>query len=204
MRYYTNSEIGTYQRCKRKWYLGYVKKLHAKREKFRAARTVGSLVHDMLAQEYEGEVPWKATLKLHSDILYDVWGDMLPEDPDLAKEIKDTLEYAAAIVEGYWQWIEEEGGDSDLHLLSVEQERHVELDLNRDQPIHLLGKLDARFQRESDNMRVFFDHKVVGDLVKFPRWAHLSPQMLTYHLIEYLLAEEDEVTDGGYPEKILV
>ncbi len=197
MRYYTNSEIGTYLRCRRKWYLAYVRKLHARREKFRPARTVGAIVHDCLAQEYEGQVEWKHTLKLHADILLDIWGDVLPEDPDLAKEIKDTLEYVAAIVEGYWQWVEEEGGDSDLRLIDVEQERSVELDLSKPEPVALLGKLDARFQRESDGMRVFMDHKVVGDLVKFPRWAHMSPQMLTYHLIEYLLQEEKDVTDGG-------
>jgi hypothetical protein len=71
------------------------------------------------------------------------------------------------------------------------------LELDRPDEIFLLGKLDARWKRLSDGARVFMDHKVVGDLVQFPKWAHLSPQMLTYHLIEYLLKEDDEFTDGG-------
>ncbi len=207
-RYYTNSELWTARRCRRRWWLTYYRQLRRRKDEFNASRTTGVIVHDALAVYYETGAHPLGIVQQHELALKDLYEPELTaaETPDLERELVDAVSYAAAIVTGYVEWLAETGADQGLRLIATESEVAAPLrdDLGAPQlsvmgdPIYLLGKLDARFEHEELGFRFFMDHKVVPDLVKFPKWAHLSPQMLMYHLIEYLTTQEhDPRMDGG-------
>lgn len=203
VRFYTNSEIETYKRCKRKWFLGYVMR-YAKPPKLWGARQRGSLSHSSLDLYYStGDDPLDFIRSEQVRLRQEYLGSMMEFEEGMAeegvREIDKMCDLVLAMVEGYIEHVTTEGLDLDYELIETEQERSVSLD-KYVPGTALLGKLDAKFRRLSDGFRVFFDHKTVGDLTQFPRWAHMSPQMLMYEMIEYLLLNEDDeegLVDAG-------
>lgn len=217
-RYYTNSELGTFRDCPRRWYIQHYLKRARKREYLNENTEIGNGVHFAVAEHYNSG--------LQSDIVADVvlYFARLREEQALGENPSDgeiaiveanleTIDkaeaYAKIMVEGYVQWLEEEGEDSYLQFISAEEEVAVEFPsdgLPKDgiEKPFLLAKLDARFIDERTGARVFMDHKSVQNFVEREKWAHLDPQFLFYSLIDYLqnladAASPDEVpwTDGG-------
>lgn len=202
-RYFTNSELGTYLDCPRRWYLAYVLKLLPTRERYKPPRVIGNVVHNALALYYDaGTDPREVVLVERARLLarYEAITAENPLDEEVIADINGDMDMAHAIVEGYLVWLEETGADQDLEFLDSEKEVSASiLDYLDDwygyEDVLLLGKLDSRTQRRSDGARLFVDHKTVGDLVQLPRWAHLNTQFLHYHTIERMTS--DTRTDGG-------
>jgi hypothetical protein len=197
-RYYTNSELETAQDCYRHWYLGYYLRLELARERLIPPRFRGTLVHSGLAVHYEtGNNPLDYMraegIRIRSDYVAKV--DQVDEE-ELA-ELDKVIDLALIMVEGYLEWVSEEGVDQDLEFIASEDE--VRYHLGDRWPewegIHLVGKLDERFRRRSDRFTFFMDHKTVGDLLQLPKWAQINTQLLMYNLI--LRLTTDEVVDGG-------
>lgn len=192
MKYLTNSELKVWRRCRRWWYFQHYLNLAPNREHLSEARETGSVVHAAIAEAYETN--WaqdpESTVVLACERLREAYAE---SETDL--ETIDRIEdYARLIVTGYLQWLEEEGADQGLTLVATEEEVSFEM---HGTGVTILGKLDARFQREMDGARVFMDHKVVGNLTDYPKWAHLDPQFKMYHTLERLTKAEEEWTDGG-------
>lgn len=187
----SNSEIQTFKDCRRKWWLQYYRRMQAKNKDFTGALALGSRVHEALDQYYSKGVP---LLKAHSDL---VAQDRLL----LEAEWRDTsaldteADLGRIMLEGYLQWVEEEGIDAELEMVSTEEKIIAPL-FNGE--VELQGKLDMRVRRKIDGVRMFRDFKTVGgSLSDFANLAPMNEQILTYMLLESTKENEDNRSEGG-------
>jgi len=68
-------------------------------------------------------------------------------------------ELGRIMLDGYLEWVEEEGIDSELEMISTEEIISMPM-FNGE--IELQGKLDMRVRRKADGVRMFRDFKTVG------------------------------------------
>lgn len=189
----TNSELRTFKRCPRKWYLAYYRGLKLRDESLVGPRAIGLRVHLALAAYYsQGHDPVDT---LHATVADDE--RRLPDDPTVAKQFQSEAELARIMIEGYLEWLRETGRDQGLKLVATEE--IVEVPFPAVEGVVLVGKLDQRIEREIDGARLFNDFKTVGSLLA--KTLHMDEQMLHYHLLELLDLKERGIegqhTAGG-------
>jgi hypothetical protein len=200
--YFSNSEIQTFKRCRRKWWLAWFRGLHLKVESPTGVRQIGDRAHRALKAHYVpgGPPSGQALLDaLEREIVIDRQRLSTDTLDETRKKFEDEANLERIILEGYLEWLKETGSDSDLEVIAPEVYLEAALDeFNRQ--IAIIGKLDVRMRRKSDGVHVFIDHKVVGDLTRPTRGLLMDEQMLHYHLLELLtLGAEGEGmrTDGA-------
>lgn len=193
-RRFSNSELATFRRCRRKWYFSAFRHLGLKREQAHGAARLGTRVHDALEVYYDHDLPM-ALAKLEADMERD-----LLLNPDQDKDIRKDVELAVRMVEGYAQWVEEEGEDADYEVLGTEVAVSVELkDPRVPDNVLLIGKLDQQVRKISTDQLLFLDHKTVQDFSRV-RLLHLDTQIKHYMLLERLLHARglvDQARTGG-------
>jgi len=207
-RLFSNSEIQTFKRCKRKWYLAWYIGLRFRRERPTGVRAVGDRIHRALAMWYVADSaaridPRQALEQLiesdHQQIMK-AWRD---DDrlSSLLLEMKKDDDLERAMMEGYVQWLEESGEDSGLVILESEAYQDAEMPLitgRNGLAVYIIAKLDARVRRVSDQVRLFIDHKTVGDFTSKILTLSIDEQMLWYDIIERLNGvPRGERTDGA-------
>lgn len=187
----SNSEIQTFKDCRRRWWLSYYRRMQPKNKDRTGALALGSRIHAALDEYYANGVP---LLDAHSEL---VMRDRLL----LESEMRDTMmldseaELGRIMLEGYLQWVEEEGVDSELDIISTEETIIAPL-FNGE--VELQGKLDMRVRRKIDGVRMFRDFKTVGgSLSDFANLAPMNEQILTYMLLESTKVDETERSEGG-------
>lgn len=179
----TQSTLKTFTRCKRKWWLGEHRQLALPNE-YRSPLTVGNLVHDALAQYYDGVYGGNCSSFVEPiEFVKHRALAVMEEHPDLAEVIARDAELAGIMVDGYVAWVEETAADAEFE--TVEPERVVRVQLVDD--VELLGKLDGRVTTR-DGWTGFLEHKTVGNFTDLPAVAQLERQYLTYDLLQYLEA----------------
>lgn len=211
----SNSELQTWKRCRRKWWFAWYRKLAFKNETFVGARSVGDRVHRALQQWYvpEGQQRVDPRAALERVIVEDwtriaTFARQRNVDEDqlsgLAAEFAQSTNLERAMVEGYVQWLEETGADADLRITASEQalEAPVTIDVGTgvrkdEREVKLIGKLDVRARRTTDDVRLFLDHKTVGDLKGPAVTLPQNEQMLHYMLLEFLNTPEGESRCDG-------
>lgn len=190
----SNSEIQSWKDCERKWYLTYYRELAPAKAAVAGPLALGTKVHNVLEGVYvEGWDKTQATEALSA--MYDEDLAKLDEEDISYQEDKKALakeqDLAIAIIEGFFDWREEEGIDADYELHSVEEIIEV------DSPfpgVKLRGKLDQRLRRKSDGAILFNDWKTTQTFND--RWMlQLNEQMKFYHLLELLT--EKALTGGA-------
>lgn len=216
MRYFTNSELGTIRRCPRQWYFEYYLSIKKTYDTKNLAVTSGIYLHEGVAEYYnDGQDPLStvallaATDRAEQETILETAGEnaQIKVEENL-KIIKQAEELSTIMIQGYLEWLEQEGADSYLMFISAEEEVSILFPSEQIQamkPTSLLGKLDAKFLDERTGARVFMDHKSVQNFSDREKTAHLDPQFLFYSLIEYLTltVEQEEGTtevawtDGG-------
>jgi len=190
----SNSEIQVFKDCRRKWWLNYYRRLQPKQKDYTGALALGSRIHEALDQYYSsnGEVG-----------LLDAHANLVKKDMEtLVKEYRDTsdleseAELGRIMLEGYLQWIEDEGIDAELDMISTEE--IIEMPM-MDGEVILQGKLDMRVRRKIDGVRMFRDFKTVGgSFSDFANQAQMNEQILTYMLLESAQNKEPgERSEGG-------
>ncbi len=187
----SNSEIQTFKECRRKWWLVYYRRMQPKSRSFTGPLALGSRIHEALDQYYALGTP---LLKAHSDLVKD---DRALMDADFRDTtgLDTEAELGRIMLEGYLQWIAEEGIDSELEIVSTEEKISVPL-FNGD--VELQGKLDMRVRRKIDGVRMFRDFKTVGgSLSDFADLAPMNEQVLTYMLLESQKEDETSRSEGG-------
>lgn len=189
----SNSQLRTWKRCRRKYWLTYVRKLKIKRYAKTGARQLGTRVHAALEQYYslEGEGGRLAALSHLQMLCNQEIGEATDEngmaDPDLISAIEKEHGLAVAMVTGYCDWVAEEGADSDLEIVATE----VALQVASPVPgVDLIGKLDATLRKRSTGEEGFLDHKTVGDLNSPLKTLGVDEQFRMYALMQRLLAEQ--------------
>lgn len=199
----SNSEVQTWKRCRRKWWFAYHRRLQPKHENPTGARSIGTTLHEALRYHYVGPAAPKVNVQDALEAIiarnyYDlrtyhesVDGDLIPLSVDT--QFKADADLMRIIVEGYIQWLAETGSDAEFEVTGSEV--YLEADLDLIDNVKIIGRLDARVRRVSDGMRLFIDHKSVGNFQQLTRVLHLNEQMLWYILLESL--QEDPAPIAG-------
>lgn len=190
----TNSDMGKFMGCRRSWFLGSYLGLRRKAEPRTGALPFGSRVHVALEDTYTGKV----------EDPVDSWDRLMEYEYALAAQTNaftDGLEkedkYGRAMLSGYLEWAETEGGDSDFEIIGVESKLDAPLVVDTPYgPVELLlrGKLDRRLQRKSDGAILVGDFKTTGRLDSATLLSYQrSPQPRLY-----MLLERQQVPDGTW------
>jgi hypothetical protein len=187
----SNSEIQTFKDCRRRWWLTYYRRLQPKYKETTGALALGSRVHEALDQYYSKGVP---LLKAYSDLVEN--DRLLVADQMFGMEtLEKEAELGRVMLEGYLEWVEENGIDAELEMISTEEQITAPLFGGE---VELTGKLDMRVRRKADGVRLFRDFKTVGgSLSDFANLAPMNEQILTYMLLESTKADEAERVEGG-------
>jgi CRISPR/Cas system-associated exonuclease Cas4 (RecB family) len=187
----SNSEIQTFKDCRRKWWLTYYRNMQPRQRDYTGPLALGTRIHSALDSYYANGVP---LLKAHSAL---VEKDRIT----LESEMRDTnsldseAELGRIMLEGYLDWVEENGIDAELEIVSTEEKISVPL---FDGEVELQGKLDMRVRRKIDDVRMFRDFKTVGgSLSDFANLAPMNEQVLTYMLLEQMKEGEENRSEGG-------
>lgn len=187
----SNSEIQTYKDCRRKWWLSYYRRMQPRNKDYTGALALGTRIHAALDEYYAQGVP-----------LLDAHAELVARDRVLLEsEMRDVssfdneAELGRIMLEGYLQWVEDEGIDAELEIVSTEEKIIVPL-FNGE--VELQGKLDMRVRRKIDDVRMFRDFKTVGgSLSEFANLAAMNEQVMTYMLLETLKEGEENRSEGG-------
>lgn len=187
----SNSEVQTFKSCRRRWWLSYVRGMKLKQEETAGARSLGTLVHRSLEAYYAGTGPDPLS------IIDAAQEEALAGTEEVPKELSSQFDLARAMVEGYLEWVLEEGADEGLTVIAAEESVQVPFTRRQNgEEVNLVGRLDARMHREVDDAELFMDHKTVGDLTRPLKTLHMDEQMLTYLLI-LKMRDKDTRTDGA-------
>jgi hypothetical protein len=175
----SNSEIQMFLKCRRRWMLTYHENWHTREPTVTGALALGSRVHAALEVYYKGKGP-----------LVEQYDMLLSEDRMLAASMGQDLstldqegELGRLMLEGYLEWVAEEGIDSIYKVIGVEEILSTPMLGGR---VHLVGKIDLRVQDLRDGTHLVRDHKTTAALDDFPRWAHMNPQLMTYQTLDYV------------------
>lgn len=187
----SNSELQTFKDCRRKWWLQYYRRLQPKYRDVTGALALGSRIHEALDQYYSKGVP---LLEAHSNLVNAEKALLLEEFKDVS-ELEKEAELGHIMLDGYLQWVEENGIDAELEMVSTEEQITAPL-FNGE--VELTGKLDMRVRRKLDGARMFRDFKTVGgSLSDFANLAPMNEQIMTYMLLESTKEDEENRSDGG-------
>ena len=187
----SNSEIQTFKDCRRRWWLTYYRRLKPKYQDMTGALALGSRIHQALDDHYSKGIP---LLKAHSDLV-EIDKQLLLVDFRDVSNLETEAELGRVMLEGYEQWVEENGIDAELEIISTEETIIAPLFGGE---VELQGKLDMRVRRKLDGVRMFRDFKTVGgSLAEFSNMAHMNEQVMTYMLLEATKVDEKERSDGG-------
>ena len=191
----SNSDITTWKQCRRRWWLTYFLRLRSKQRDVTGALALGSRVHKALERHYRDGAD---LLVVHQELLETDRASLIMEGLDTAK-LDQEAELGRLMLEGYLDWVAEEGIDSDLEVLSVEEILKFDFPLTRGQ-ITLIGKIDQRVLKKFSGTRAVLDFKTAANFDSFNKTGHMSPQLKTYMLLDRLTAQRDgdeRRIDGG-------
>ena len=187
----SNSEVQTYKDCRRKWWLSYYRRLQPKSKQMTGALALGSRIHEALDMYYSKNIP---LLEAHSQLI-DIDKKILVESYRDTYDLESEAELGRIMLEGYLQWVEENGIDAELEMISTEEIISMPL---LDNSVVLQGKIDMRVRRKADGVRMFRDFKTVGgSFTDFSSMAHMNEQILTYMMLETAQNKEGERSEGG-------
>lgn len=181
----SNSELRTFKRCRRQWYLAYYRELRPRQEPLTGPRSIGTRLHLALAAYYSTrrEDPRRVLEKTITEDRRKLHRRDDTTDDDVSA-FESEAELATIMLDGYLDWVQETGQDEGLEIIGDEQ--IVEAPYDAIPGVVLIGKLDVRVRREIDGARFFLDHKSVGSLTEPLKTLHLNEQMIHYHLLEFL------------------
>ena len=187
----SNSELQTFKDCRRRWWLNYYRRLQPKQKDMTGALALGSRIHAALDAHYAQGTP---LLQAHSELVEKDKQLLLADFRDV-NDLETEAELGRIMLEGYEQWVEENGIDAELEMISTEEKIVAPL---FNGAVELQGKLDMRVRRKADGVRLFRDFKTVGgSLSEFSSMAHMNEQVMTYMLLESSKFDEKERSEGG-------
>jgi len=187
----SNSEVQTFKDCRRKWWLSYYRRLQPKMQQMTGALALGSRIHQALDDYYSKDIP---LLQAHA-ALVEADRKALQDSFRDTYDLDSEAELGRIMLEGYLQWVEENGIDSELEMISTEEIISMPLLEGR---VELQGKIDMRVRRKADGVSMFRDFKTVGgSFTDFASMAHMNEQILTYMMLETAQNKGDERSEGG-------
>jgi hypothetical protein len=172
------------------WYLGNYRELQPREQKVVGPLSFGTRIHACLEAYYtDGRNP----LEVHQQLVENDRLELVMVERDTS-DLDKEAEMGRVMLEGYLEWLEETGADSDYEVVSAEEVLTVPL---LDGQVEMVGKLDMRVKRKSDGVRLWFDHKTAAAPNDIAKMAAISEQFLHYGILEALKPGETERCDGG-------
>lgn len=189
----SNSEVQTFKRCRRKWWLSYICGYRKRETNFHNVCATGTRIHLALAAWYRPDEinridprdALEAIIKSHRNEVSSQYGDDSSEMTQFCKNI----ELERIMIAGYLEWLSETGIDANYTVIG--SECYLEATLPELNNICIIARLDARVLRAHDNVRLFIDHKTVSSISQVIRTVAFSEQMLWYMLLEELQSHYD-------------
>lgn len=209
VRLISNSEIQDFKQCPRKWWLAWYRGLAPAGESQTGVKHTGTRLHACLAEYYvpEGQRPvhpLETHQRLEEELLA-AWNERVEDGiPDLSARaelaaLQKDFALERVMLEGYMEWLAETGVDEDLEVIASEVYMQAPFMGKRYgngyDRLALIGKLDTRTRNRRTGRLRFMDHKSRGNLT--PGMLRQNPQMLHYHILEWLSAEEGEQRCDG-------
>lgn len=171
----SNSSIQAWKRCRRKWWLAYYVGWKPKERKVVGPLALGGRVHSALEAMYrDGLDPVDA----HAAIVERERAELLSSGYDI-ESFEEDAELGRIMLEGYKQWVADEGLDAGLTLLGVEQKLTLPL---YDGEVMLIGKMDLRVQTSEDS-RAVLDFKTAARFSDYDL-APMFEQGPTYWILD--------------------
>lgn len=194
----SNSSIQTFKTCRRKFWLEQYRGLKPKVSDLVGPLPFGSRIHKAL-ELYYGELATGITSEEAN--LPSIWAQLCEEDRMIImSDGGDTTPFDAEaelgriMLEGYLEWVEDEGIDSDLEIISQEERLEHEF---LDGRVLMVGKIDQRVRRKSDNTRLIRDFKTTAQFATLEKTIDQSEQFLLYMLLEAFKREETDRVSGA-------
>jgi RecB family exonuclease len=189
----SNSEIQTFKDCRRRWWLTYYRRLKPKMKDYTGALALGSRIHEALDRHYSTGID---LLDAHAELIKEDIKKMTDANRDTSN-LETEAELGRVMLEGYLEWVEMEGIDAELEMISTEEilERPM-----MDGKVILQGKIDMRVRRKIDGARMIRDFKTVGgSFADFGAMAHMNEQVKTYMLLDEAQEQDEDGarTDGA-------
>lgn len=174
----SNSELFTWQRCKRLWFVRYYLGYTPDTEEVTGNRILGVRIHTALQGYYGYGLDPLAVLHL-------LYAFELEASPDYESELVKERDLASAMVEGYIEWLAETGSDAGMTVVATEAEVVVPLPGFDD--VALRAKLDQVVLDEATGLLSFLDHKTAASFERH-EILMLNPQFRFYSLVQKLAA----------------
>lgn len=199
----SNSELRKFKRCRRSWWLSYYRGLTPRKDGV-GPLSLGNMIHHPLELYYAQPVRDPEAFNWETPLA--VYVEARLADPDLPDHLHgqmlDDYELVKIMLRGYFEWLAEEGADSEIHVLAAEREIEAFLETIDGVDVWLIGKLDTEVEMKADGRRAFMDHKSAANMTDLPKMGQKDEQFLTYGLLQRLeaLAEgrtEDRFANGG-------
>ena len=186
----SNSEISMFKRCPRRWLVEYYYGFLPANPSPAGSRNIGIRWHTALEAKYGYDLDPGYVL----DILY---GLAIEENGDRETDLRKDHELSKIMMEGYLDWVAEEGVDAGLKVVEPEAEVQVPLP-GWEGIVNLRAKLDQVVLDESTGFYSFLDHKTADNFER-AELIELDPQMLTYSLIAWLATQGTVPQIGSAP-----
>lgn len=116
---------------------------------------------------------------------------------EVMKQFEKDADLERIMLEGYLQWLADTGADADLKVVAPEAYVEAELGEFGSDKVAIIGKLDVRVRRLSDNTILFLDHKFLAEFTKTTRLLPIMEQMIHYQLLETMNAPEGDHVAGA-------
>lgn len=212
LRSFSNSELTTFRKCRRKWYIEYYLRLRPKGgEQVVGALRLGTRVHSALEAYYKGaigntdglaggleralvalDVAKAEEEKVHADFLEEYGVQPF----DLA-DVRKQHDLSLIMVNGYAHWVEETGADQGLSIIGVEEK------IEMPGPVEgtsIRGKIDLVAHHDWYERFLILDHKTCASLDE--PTLQIAPQMRIYAMIRRETSGVDGIIDGAWHNRL--
>ena len=187
----SNSEIQSWKRCRRQWWLAWHRGLRLKSVSPLGALAIGGRIHEALATYYvpEGQTRTdpRETLEFLIELDWAIAGLSALFTAEDRKKFQSEADLQRIMLEGYMEWLAETGADQDFEVIApeayVEAELSPSLSDTWDMLILIIGRLDVLLRNHYTNLRLFLDHKTTADINGSIKNLRMNPQMRTYRLL---------------------
>lgn len=190
----TNSSMKEFMRCKRKYMLHDMLGFEKKDKPPVGPLALGTRVHAALEAMYADG----ADLMDEYNRLAEIDRDIYMETPDAfftdnVDKFNKEVELGRVMLEGFKEWAEEEGIDSDIEVVGPELSLSATI---KDGKITLMGKKDLTIRDHMDDTLIIRDFKTAQNISDYDKTTPIDSQIPFYLYLEKLI-DPDEKIDGG-------
>jgi hypothetical protein len=192
----SNSEIGMFKECKRKWWLTAYRGLLPKERSLVGPLPLGTRVHNAMEAYYaDGEDLLEAYALLVAEDRILFLQSSEANDSEKEKKFNSEADLGRIMLEGYLEWVESEGLDSDLEVIASERAISY-FPEEFEGRVELMGKLDLLVRHQLTEFYMALDLKTAASFDSYYKMYLLNEQLRMYALI-LEKAGGDVVIDGG-------